>query len=72
MKVARIDTLHAEMRLRVTRRTVVARHSFALDDTRRIGAWADRTGTPVLRVAVGVGTTAEAVTLDDALEAAAL
>src|SRR6185437_14064545 len=60
------------MSLRVTRSTVVTRHSLALDDTRRIGAGADGAGTTVLGVAVGVRTTAEAVTLHDTLEATTL
>src|ERR1044071_7467356 len=60
------------MRLRVTRRAVVARHLFALDDTRRIGARSDGARTTVLRVTVRVWTTTNAIALDDALKASAL
>src|SRR3982751_3296880 len=60
------------MSLGVTRRAVVTRHLLALDDTRRIGAGADGAGTTVLGVTVSVGTAAESIALDDALEAAAL
>src|SRR5215216_5058098 len=67
-----VDLLDTEMGLRVTRRTVVAGHLLALDDSRRIGAGSDRPGTTVLRVAVRVRTAANAVALDDALKAAAL
>src|SRR5215208_1031194 len=60
------------MRLRVTRRAVVARHLLALDDARRIGARSDGTRPAMLRVAVRVRTTTNAVALDDALKASAL
>src|SRR6266550_177892 len=67
-----VDTLDAEMSLRVTLGAIVTRHPLALDDTRRIGAGAHGAGTTVLGVAVGVGTTVESVALDDALEPATL
>src|SRR3569833_1895676 len=67
-----VDLFDAEVRLRVTRIAVVARHLLALDDARRVGAWSDRTRTTVLRVAVRVRSTADAVALHDALKAATL
>ena len=68
----RVDFLDAEVRLRVTRVAVVARHLLALDDARRIGARSDGARTAVLRVAVRVRTAADAVALHDALEATTL
>src|SRR5262249_26482877 len=68
----RVDLLDAKMRLRVALVTEVARHALALDDARRIGARSDGAGTPVLRVAVRVRTTARLVALHDALKAVAL
>src|SRR5438128_8660275 len=67
-----VELLDAEMRLRVTRRAVVARHLLALDDARRIGAGSDGARATMLRVAVRVWSAAEAVTLHDALKPAAL
>src|SRR5688572_233562 len=67
----RIDTLDAQVRLCVALVAVLSRHLLALDDTRGIGARSNRAGTAMLRVAVRVRSAVEAVTLDDALKAAA-
>src|SRR5690349_5224016 len=67
-----VDFLDTEVRLRVARVAVVSRHFLALDDARGVGAGSDRARTTVLRVAVRVRTTADAVALHDALKAATL
>src|SRR5215469_3354598 len=66
-----IDALDTQMRLRMLLRAVVPRHALPLDDARRIRSRPDRTGPAVLRVAVRVRPSAEAVALHHALEPAA-
>src|SRR6185503_1104403 len=63
---------HGEPQLGVALGAHVPRHPLALDDAGRIGAGADGARLAVARVAVGRRTAAEAVAVDDALEAAAL
>src|SRR6266545_6413932 len=63
---------HPKTQLGVAGGALVTRHLLALDDARRIGAWADRAGLPVPRVAVTRRPAAEAVAVDYALKAAAL
>src|SRR5262245_50561148 len=49
----------------------VARHPFALDDSRRIGARADGARLAVTRVTMGSGAASGAITVHQALEPAA-
>src|ERR1051325_1832903 len=68
----RVDLLDAKPDGGVACGAVVTRHALALDDARGIGARSDRARLPMLGVAVGVGTTADAVALHDALKAVSL
>src|SRR4051812_23283881 len=47
-------------------------HALAFDDARRVRTRSDRSRLAVPRVAVRLGATVEVMTMDDALEAAAL
>src|SRR5687768_7188415 len=67
-----VDLLDAEVSLRVAVIAVVTGHLLALDHTRRIGAWSDRSRTAVLGVSMRVRSAVKAVALHDALEPAAL
>ncbi len=60
------------MSLRVTMIAVVTRHLLALDDTRRIGARSNGSGTTMLGVSVSVRTAVKAMALHNTLESATL
>src|SRR5918995_4324910 len=63
---------HGEAQLGVAGSAHVARHPLALDDSRRVGARADRAGLPVSGVAVRGRTTTKAIALHDALKSPTL
>src|SRR6266849_3403569 len=67
-----VDSDDAQADLGEVARAHVPRHPLALDDAGGIRARRDRSRLAVPRVAVCLGPTAEVVTMDDALEPAAL
>src|SRR5207237_10663460 len=68
----RIDLRASELRFGLPGRAIVPRHLLALDHARRIRPGSNRSWPAMLGIAVRVRATAEAVALDDALEAAPL
>src|SRR2546423_1885221 len=67
-----IDPHHTEAELRKAPGPHVPGHPLSFDDSRRVGSRCDRPGLAMPRVAVGLGTAAEVMAVDHALEAAAL
>src|SRR5687768_7257411 len=68
----RVHLDHAQPKLGVTLGPHVTGHPLSLNDTRRVGARADRARFPVPGVAVGGWTAAEMVAVHDALKSPAL
>src|SRR5205823_12349616 len=67
-----IDLHHPEAELREAPGPHVPGHPLSFDDTRRVGAGCDRPGLAMPRVAVGLGTAAEVMPVEHALEDCAI
>src|SRR5918992_5585782 len=68
----RVYLHHSEPELRVSRGAHVTWHPLSFNNSRRVGAWADRAGLPMPGIAVSRRPATEPVPMDDTLKAATL